>query len=59
LARRSVLAAAAIAPYLMLHRTQHGSYAGTVASLPAHLALDAAEILAMVRGSVEARTLVL
>jgi GT2 family glycosyltransferase len=53
------LAAASIAPYLALHRTQHGSYAGTLASLPAHLALDAAEIVAMVRGSIDARTLVL
>jgi glycosyltransferase involved in cell wall biosynthesis len=53
------LACAAIAPYLALHRTQHGSYAGTLASLPAHAALDAAEIVAMVRGSVDARTLVL
>jgi glycosyltransferase involved in cell wall biosynthesis len=53
------LACAAIAPYLALHRTQHGSYAGTIAALPAHAALDAAEIVAMVRGSVEAGTLVL
>jgi GT2 family glycosyltransferase len=53
------LAFAAIAPYLALHRTQHGSYAGTIAALPAHAALDAAEIVAMVRGSVEAGTLVL
>ncbi|HYZ28220.1 MAG TPA: glycosyltransferase family 2 protein [Thermoleophilaceae bacterium] len=53
------LAGAAIAPYLALQRTQHGSYAGTLAALPAHVALDAAEIVAMVRGSVEARTLLL
>jgi GT2 family glycosyltransferase len=52
-------ACAALAPYLALHRSQHGSYAGTVAALPAHVALDAAEIVAMVRGSVEAGTLVL
>lgn len=58
-ARRGVLAFAAIAPYLALHRAQHGSYAGTIAALPAHAALDAAEIVAMVRGSVEAGTLVL
>jgi hypothetical protein len=44
---------------LALQRTQHGSYAGTVAALPAHVALDAAEIVAMVRGSVAAGTLVL
>jgi GT2 family glycosyltransferase len=53
------LAFAAIAPYLAVHRTQHGSYAGTVAALPAHAALDAAEIVAMVRGSIDAGTLVL
>ena len=58
-ARRSVFACVALAPYLALHRSHHGSYAGTVAALPAHVALDAAEIVAMVRGSVEARTLVL
>jgi GT2 family glycosyltransferase len=56
---RGALACAAFAPYIALHRTQHGSYAGTVAALPAHVALDAAEMVAMVRGSVEARTLVL
>jgi GT2 family glycosyltransferase len=56
---RSAFALAAFAPYLFLHRSQHGSYAGTLASLPAHVALDAAEVVAMVRGSVEARTLVL
>ncbi len=49
----------AIAPYLALHRTQHGSYAGTAAALPAHIALDAAEVVAMVRGSFESGTLVL
>ena len=53
------LACAALAPYLALHRTQHGSYAGTLAALPAHAALDAAEIVAMVRGSLDAGTLVL
>jgi GT2 family glycosyltransferase len=53
------IACAAMAPYIALHRTQHGSYTGTVASLPAHVAVDAAEMVAMVRGSVEARTLVL
>jgi glycosyltransferase involved in cell wall biosynthesis len=57
--RSSALACAALAPYLALHRSQHGSYAGTAAALPAHVALDAAEIVAMVRGSVEAGTLVL
>ena len=47
---------AAIAPYLVLHRSQHGSYAGTVAALPAHAALDAAAVVAMLRGSVAFRT---
>jgi GT2 family glycosyltransferase len=59
LLRRSPLAAVAVVPYLTLQRTQHGSYAGTLAALPAHVALDAAELAAMVRGSVDARTLVL
>jgi GT2 family glycosyltransferase len=49
----------ALVPYLALHRTQHGSYGGTLAALPVHVALDTAEIVAMLRGSVEARTLVL
>lgn len=53
------IAVAATLPYLMLHRSQHGSYAGTVAALPAHAALDAAEVIAMARGSAAARTLVL
>ena len=53
------IACAALAPYLALQRVQHGSYAGTIAALPAHVALDAAEIVAMVRGSVAAGTLVL
>ena len=49
----------ALAPYVIEHRSQHGSYAGTVAALPAHVAVDAAEMVAMLRGSVEAGTLVL
>ena len=60
LARRApALGAAALLPYLALQRTQHGSFAGTAAALPAHLLLDAAEVVAMVRGSAIARTLVL
>ncbi len=58
-ARRTPLAALALVPYLVLQRSQHGSYAGTLAALPAHVALDGAEIVAMVRGSVEAGTFVL
>jgi GT2 family glycosyltransferase len=57
--RAPALALAAAAPYLALHRAEHGSYAGTAAALPAHLALDAAEVIAMLRGSVAAGTLVL
>ena len=53
------LACASLAAYTAVHRTQHGSYAGTIAALPAHAALDAAEVVAMVRGSIEARTLML
>jgi GT2 family glycosyltransferase len=53
------LALAAAVPYLALHRAEHGSYAGTAAALPAHLALDAAEVVAMLRGSVAAGTLVI
>lgn len=53
------IAAASVLPYLRLQRTQHGSYAGTVAALPVHVALDGAEVVAMLRGSVAARTLVL
>lgn len=49
----------AFLPYLGEQRTQHGSYAGTFAALPAHVAIDAAEVVAMLRGSIESRTLVL
>jgi glycosyltransferase involved in cell wall biosynthesis len=44
-------------PYLRLHRDQHGSYAGTVASLPGHVAVDGAEIAAVTAGAVRFRTL--
>jgi GT2 family glycosyltransferase len=60
IARRSpALACAATLPYLALHRAQHGSYAGTAAALPAHVVLDGAEVVAMLRGSAAAGTLVL
>jgi GT2 family glycosyltransferase len=55
----AAIAIAALAVYMDGHRSQHGSYAGTAAALPKHVALDAAELIAMVRGSVEAGTLVL
>ena len=57
--RAPALALAATLPYLVIHRAQHGSYAGTAAALPAHVALDTAELVAMLRGSLEAGTLVL
>jgi GT2 family glycosyltransferase len=60
LARRApAVAVAAALPYLALHRGEHGSMAGTALALPAHVALDAAEVVAMLRGSAAARTLVL
>ncbi|HWH43824.1 MAG TPA: glycosyltransferase [Thermoleophilaceae bacterium] len=46
-------------PYLRFLRTQHGSWAGAVASLPAHVLVDAAEVAAMARGSARYRTFVL
>lgn len=54
-----LVAIAGLAPYLALQRSQHGSYPGTIAALPAHVALDSAELLAMLRGSVAVRTVVL
>jgi GT2 family glycosyltransferase len=53
------VALAAALPYLALHRREHGSLAGTALALPAHVALDGAEVVAMLRGSASARTLVL
>lgn len=53
------LSLALAAPYLTWARTQHGSYAGVLASLPAHLLVDLAEIAALARGSVRARTLLI
>src|SRR5687767_12128757 len=43
-------------PYVRLYREQHGSYPGTVAALPGHVAVDAAEIAAVTRGAVRHRT---
>jgi hypothetical protein len=57
--RAPAVTAAALMAYAAVHRSQHGSYAGTAAALPAHLALDSAELVAMVRGSIDAGTLVL
>jgi hypothetical protein len=46
-------------PWLRLHRRRHGSWAGLAAAVPAHLALDSAETVAMARGSARFRTFVL
>jgi len=46
-------------PYARLYRDHHGSFAGTVASLPGHAAVDGAEIAAVVAGSLRHRTLLL
>ena len=46
-------------PYVTYYRAQHSTYAGTVASLPAHVLVDGAEMLVMIRGSVRFRTFVL
>jgi glycosyltransferase involved in cell wall biosynthesis len=60
LRRRTRCASLALGvPYLRRLRTQHGGWPGTLAALPAHAAIDAAEIAAMVRGSIRFRTLVL
>ncbi|MEA2492651.1 MAG: hypothetical protein QOJ29_562 [Thermoleophilaceae bacterium] len=57
--RAPAVTVAAVMAYAAIHRSQHGSYAGTAAALPAHLALDSAELVAMVRGSIDAGTFVL
>lgn len=60
LARRSRGASLALAvPWLLVHRGEHPAAASLLRSLPAHLAVDAAETAAMARGSLRARTLLL
>jgi glycosyltransferase involved in cell wall biosynthesis len=60
LARRTRgLSLSLAAPYVALYRSRHGSWAGTLAALPGHAAIDVAEVVAMVRGSWRFRTLVL
>jgi glycosyltransferase involved in cell wall biosynthesis len=44
-------------PYARLYREQHGSYPGTLASLPGHAAVDGAEIAAVAAGAARHRTL--
>ena len=46
-------------PWALVHRGEHPSPAALARALPAHAAVDAAEVAAMARGSVEARTLLL
>ena len=46
-------------PYVAHQTSQHGSLAGTLASLPAHALVDGAEVVAMLRASLRFRTLVL
>jgi glycosyltransferase involved in cell wall biosynthesis len=43
-------------PYARLYRAHHGSYPGTIASLPGHAAVDGAEMAAVARGAVRHRT---
>ena len=47
------------AGYLRFCRGLHGSWPGTAAALPAHLAVDAAEVAALCVGSARERTLVI
>ena len=56
---RRRLAAAALLAWAATHRDEHGSPAGLAAALPGHLAVDAAETVAMLRGSLKFRALVL
>ena len=59
LARHPLGAVAGGAFWLAAHRHRHPSLAGLLAAAPAHLAEDAAEVTAMVRGSLKERTLLL
>jgi GT2 family glycosyltransferase len=46
-------------PYARLYRAHHGSYAGTIASLPGHAAVDGAEIAAVTAGAIRFQTLLI
>ncbi len=50
---------ALVVPYLRFCRGLHGSYAGALAHLPAHVAVDGAELTALAAGSVRERTFVI
>jgi hypothetical protein len=54
--RRPPLALALALPWARLYRPLHGSWPGTVAALPGHALVDAAEVAAVVAGSVRARS---
>jgi GT2 family glycosyltransferase len=49
----------AVAPWLVVHRGEHPSVGSLARALPAHLAVDSAEVAALARGSAEAGTLLL
>ena len=49
----------ALLPWLAVHRGEHASWGSLARSLPAHAAVDAAEVAALARGSLRARTLLL
>jgi GT2 family glycosyltransferase len=49
----------AVLPWAVLHRHEHPDRIALLRSLHGHLAVDGAEFVAMVRGSIDARTLVL
>ena len=53
------LSLALVVRYALSHRDEHPSAASLVRALPAHLAVDGAELAALARGSVEQRTLLL
>lgn len=46
-------------PWARLYRPVHGSWPGTLAALPGHALVDAAEVAAVVGGSIRARTAVI
>lgn len=58
LARRTRGGSLALAlPYAALYRGQHGSWPGTLAALPGHVAVDGAETAAVAAGAARFRTL--
>ncbi len=49
----------ALIPWLLVHRREHPSWGSLARAVPAHLAVDAAEVAALARGSLRARTVLL